>query len=260
MLSLPALLGINLWLITLVVPLLLSRAAPSAVSYFLLPFCPALLLLSLRALRGGSEEPPAWTSPALLIGVPLLCFLPVADGPLAEAMLHPRPAVVGQAAVFLGYLVVVCRRLAAAPTPDLPAEVTTTALDPGGIPAHWRRRIFTYRAFFVFSLALPLLLLYAINLHPGTLRALRLSFQGPARIGAVQAAVTAAAALLWVVTYHACLLSPLRSHLEHDRQAHAEIGELRRLARRGRPRPQFYVAMALALGSMIMLIWRSLHP
>ena len=68
-----------------------------------------------------------------------------------------------------------------------------------------------------------------------------------------------AAALLWIATFQLCFVRPLRSHLLHDRDVNQGLLVLQKLARRGRPRPQFYLAMLLALGSMILLIFRSLR-
>ncbi len=264
MTSLPAVLGINLWLVALVVPYLLAlsharvgHGAPYWVSAAL-PLAPILLFSYLRHLR----HPIAAT--ALLCGVPLLCVVPGADGTLLYTSL-PRLAVAIQAVVLLLYLVAASRALSA-PCWDGP-EAQTTPLQAAEVPLRWRRRVFLYRALFVLCLAVPLVMLYGIDLHPANLRALRLSFGRPgakeagslARISAVQAAATAAVALLWVAAYRVCFLGLLSGHLLHDREVNLHTAALQKEARRGRPRPQFYLAMLLALGSMISLIWRSLR-
>jgi hypothetical protein len=264
MLPTPAVLGINLWLITLVVPLLVSRVPPAPLLAATLPLCPLALALGLRWSRRRSPL----AHPVLVLVVPLLAFLPMTEAPTVALSagsgqaLFPRPTLLLLAAVLLAYLISACRHLAlgaaqAGPDPD-PTQPSPTPLPAQPVPRHWRRRLALYRFLIGLSAALPALLLYAIHLHPPTLRALHLSF-GP-RAPGVQAATAAAAALLWVFCFYTCFFLPMRSHLDHDREALAEVAALRRLARRGRPRVHFYVAMVLALGSMILLIWRSLRP
>lgn len=265
MLPTPAALGINLWLITLVVPLFISRTPPAPLLAAALPLCPLALALGLRWSRRRSPL----AHPVLVLLVPLLAFLPMTEAPTIAPGAHsvigqalfPRPMLVVLAAVLLAYLVSACRHLALCAAPaeaDPEKEKAPTPLPSQPVPPHWRRRLALYRFLLGLSVAVPALFLYAIHLHPPTLRALHLSF-GP-RAPGVQAATTAATALLWVFCFYTCFFLPMRSHLDHDREALAEVAALRRLARRGRPRIHFYVAMVLALGSMILLIWRSLRP
>lgn len=261
MAPLPAVLGINLWLVTLVVPVLLSHRDTSAWFLGALGLCPLVLL-------GALARPRSALAPALLLlTVPLLVLIPGTDGFLADSALHPRAAVPVQGLVLLAYLGAVCRELARATAVPAPAAAggeedfgppEWNLLPAQEVPLRWRRRIALYRGFFALSLAGPALFLYAIDFHPAHLRALRAAFGGTA--GAVQAAFTAAAALLWVVLFHFCLVGPLRAHLLHDRDTAARTGALRSQAQRGRPRPYFYLAMFLSLVSMILLILRSLRP
>src|SRR5262249_26107929 len=147
--------------------------------------------------------------PALLLGVPLLSFLPVADGPLADAALHPRAAVALQAAVLLGYLWAASRALAA--TAPAGAAVALTPLPERTGPERWRRRMMLYRFLPLFAAVAPAVLLYGLCLHPPMQRALQLSFGPPDRVSAVQASLTAALALLWAVVFHLFLAGPLRA-------------------------------------------------
>ncbi|MCS6913598.1 MAG: hypothetical protein RMK29_09720 [Myxococcales bacterium] len=243
----PAALGLNLWLLTIGVPALLGPR-PRGPVLVLLPLAPLLLLWLLRPAARGARL-------VLLLGVPLATFLPVLDGPLAHAMLHPRPVVALQAAVLIGYLWTTSRALA--PAPSTPPATT---LPDSDVPWRWRRRVQIYRLLVAYSIVAPALLLYALLLDPETQRAFRLSFETPERIAGVQAAALSALALLWTTAFHFFLAGPLVSHLLHDRTTAAQIATLRRQARTGRPRPQFYIAMVLAVLSMAMLIHRSLFP
>lgn len=255
----PALLGVNLWLLSTAVPLLGGPRPALHPAHLLLLLAPALLAVGLR------RQARPLTSVLLLCGVPLCALLPGPLGLLGDPTLGaiPRAAVALQGAVLLGYLGVTARLLgAAADGPSAPpsAPLRSVALAAPPMPRRWRRRFAVYRGLLLISAGLPLTLLYALDFHAPTLRALRLSFNDLARQHAFQATAAAALCLMWVFVYQMCFLLPLRVHLDHDRDTVAQIDRLRHAARRGRPRPQFYVAMLLALGSMILLIWRSLHP
>lgn len=290
----PTVLGINLWLVALLVPLslCLSYGLPGQASigagaslrellslpgaWPLLTSCltaPLPLVALALGLRFRGQR---WAQMVLLIGVPLMTLLPSADGPLASPKLHPRLAIAVELALLLAYLAAVATllaRLPANPAPPPPGD------GPAPPPATWqvapldgadagrasrssarlRRRIFTYRLLTVMSALVPALLFYAIGLDEDNARALRQSFGSPARVAAVQATFCAAAAMLWAVTAHFGLLRPLRAHLEHDRVLRAELQTTRDAARRGRPRAALYVAMVLALSGMGLLIWWSMR-
>src|SRR4051812_15492272 len=94
----PTLLGLNFWLIALLVPLLLGRAAASSLLWAISPIAPLALLLGLGLRRYRLAQI------ALIVGVPLAVLLPTAEGALATAKLHPPAAVAVQLAVLLGYL------------------------------------------------------------------------------------------------------------------------------------------------------------
>ena len=111
---LPTLLGVNLWLIALLVPLCLGRATASGLAWAVAPLGLLALLLGLGLRRYRAT---AASQILLIIGVPLLVFLPTADGALAAAKLHPPSAVMVQLAVLVGYLAAVCAELARGPQP-----------------------------------------------------------------------------------------------------------------------------------------------
>jgi hypothetical protein len=54
----------------------------------------------------------------------------------------------------------------------------------------------------------------------------------------------------------AYVLGPLHAHLQHDRDLLSTMESDRRHARRGRPRPIFYLAVAIALGGMVAVVWQ----
>lgn len=259
MAPLPTLLGINLWLTSLVVPLWLAEGPAPLWVRLALPLVPLLLLLPLlwpRA-RDGEERPDLLGPLRLLFVLPLCALVPGSEVALGPDARTPPAALLLQAAALLSYLVVQCHHLTR--RSDLPT-VGVTPLATQEVPRRWLRRIVIYRALLGYAAALPALLLYALTQHPPLQRALRLSFPESSQRSAVQAAACGALGLLLVVLFHSALLAPLRVHLEHDRAVTAELLALRQLARRGRPRPQFYLALVLSLASMILLAYRSLHP
>lgn len=272
----PTLLGINLWLVALLVPLLLGRAGASGLLWAVAPLAPLALLVGLGLRQHRTAQI------LLIVGVPLLVLLPTAEGALAVAKLHPPVAVTLQLLVLLAYLAAVCASLAGgAPgllreSPPAEPEATAAALPPGAAPESslngWhsvarvstvtsprlRRRLSLYRLLLLMCVAVPVLFLYAINWHPGNVRELRAALGSPARAAAMQATLTAGATMLWSVLFHFFFMVPMDAHLDHDRGLRSRLAALRAASRRGRPRLNLYLAILVALGSMGLLIWWSL--
>ncbi|HRI50881.1 MAG TPA: hypothetical protein PLW65_11920 [Pseudomonadota bacterium] len=283
----PTLLGVNLWLIALLVPLLLGRAAASGVVWAVTPLAPLALVggLGLRRHRAAQI--------VLIVGVPLLVLLPTAEGALAAAKLHPPVAVTMQLLVLVGYLAVVCADLARGsrsafsepPSRDQDQEPDQAQTSDGGTAAFssgpgpaaeplagWhsvarvpaatsprlRRRLTLYRLLLFMCVAVPALFLYAINWHPDNVRELRAALGSPGRAAAMQATLTAGATMLWSVLFHFFFMVPMDAHLDHDRGLRSRLATLRAASRRGRPRLNLYLAILVALASMGLLIWWSL--
>lgn len=268
----PTLFCVNLWLVALGVPLLLVGATrvPSVFALLAAPLGPLCFAVGLRYQRSRYGQA------ALLIGVPLLTMLPGADGGLADPRLQPRPAVLLQVAMLLGYLASMCRHLAQGgdPSDGKPRDRGAT-LPPGIAPgatekpaSAWQvtplsqrsdslrlsRRVLVHRLLLAYTVALPSLFVYAIDLHPANQAALRASFGTLRRVSAMQATLTAGVAVLSSVLFYFCIMAPLGSYLDHHRALRAELQLARRQARRGKPRAALYIFMVLALSSMVLLI------
>lgn len=269
----PTLFCVNLWLVALGVPLLLAAAArtPSVFALLAAPLGPLCFAVGLRYRRSRYGQA------ALLIGVPLLTMLPGADGALADPRLQPRPAVLLQVGMLLGYLASMCRHLAQESDPSdgksrergASLAVGGTTISPPEKPANaWQvtplsqrsdslrlsRRVLVHRLLLAYTVALPSLFVYAIDLHPANQTALRASFGTLRRVSAMQATLTAGVAVLSSVLFYFCVMAPLGSYLDHHRALRAELQSARRQARRGKPRVALYVFMVLALSSMVLLI------
>lgn len=269
----PTLCGANLWLVALAVPLFLAGRGPATLPFVwaAAPLAPLCLLVGLR------RRQQALGQVALLLGVPLLAMLPGADGALADARLQPRPAVLLQVALLVAYVASVCRMLATELPPRIAesAKPLTKAPEKDSAPPRaWQlqtlkapslsqrleRRILIQRMLLAYTIVLPALLLYAIDLHPENLRALRAAFGTAKRVGAMEASLTAAITVLCSVVFYFCIMAPLGSYLDHHRQLRGDLQKLRRQARRGRPRANLYIFMLGALLGMILLIIWSLRP
>lgn len=253
----PTLFCVNLWLVALGVPLLLAAAAHTAAPYAwaAAPLGPLCLLFGLRYRKSKHGQA------ALLLGVPLLVLLPSADGALADPRLQPRSAVLLEVALLIGYLGSVCRAL----TITAPATMSkgpqlllkpwqTTTLSARVDAPRLGRRIATHRLLIAYSVALPALLLYAIDFHPENLRTLRATFGSLRRVAAFQASVTAGLSILCSLAFYFGLMAPMVSYLEHHRELRTDLQALKRQARRGRPRPSLYTFMLLALFGMTLLV------
>lgn len=270
----PTLLGVNLWLLALAVPLCLSLRSASPLAFLAAALSPLCLLFGLRYRRQNLGQL------ALLVGVPLLCLLPGADGALANPQLQPRAAVVLVLALFMGYLVAVCRFLALHVPTTSAALATTTAegartagtaepalrrawvqtpLPHKTASTRLRQRLLVHRLLIAYTVTPPILFFYALDLHPQNLRALRASFGSLRRVAAMEASLTAGIALLFSIAFYFCIMAPLASYLDHHRALRGEMQSMKRRAKQGRPRVYLYLFMAGALLGMIGLLLLSLR-
>jgi len=245
-----AALGANLWILSVVVPLVLGR--PGAALAFsgglagvtlLVVAAPAVLMYGL-ARRSG---------PALLGAFPVSAALPqaVLATPAAGHLLPPVPFLL-TAASLIGYLLAVSRWLSE-PVADADAPPPATrklSLPP--TPPRWRRRLRMYRALAACAVILQGALIAWANVWPRQTARLAESFAG--RVDAAQTVITCGIGVLSLILYRAYLLAPLQAHLQHDRDLMAHVEAARRQARKGRPRFAFYVAVTMALVAMLAIL------
>ena len=261
----PTLCGLNLWLVGLVVPLSLALAAGQPLSgawvpLSMTPLSPVALGLGLwlRSRRLGQA--------LLLLAVPLFALAPSGDVALSSPRLWPRPAVLIELVLLLAYLVLTCKLLARQTSPLAPAVVTT---EP---PRAWRhepvsqlnqlpppsprlrRRLQMGWLLCLYAVAVPAVLVYALDFHTPHLRVLQKSFPNPLRQSAIQATATALIALLSCVTFYFCAAAPQLSQLSQHRELRDDLRAIRSRARRGRPSLRLWVAMGLAIVGMGALL------
>ena len=76
----------------------------------------------------------------------------------------------------------------------------------------------------------------------------------PGRVAPMTTVLNLAVIALWVLLYLRVFLGVLKPHRSGDRDLTTHLGQLLEQARRGRPRPLFYLGVIAALASMAALL------
>lgn len=262
----PTLCGLNLWLVGLVVPLALSLSSGLPLSMLTVPLALAPLAplslglgLWLRRRRLGQA--------LLLVAVPLFALSPAGDVALSSPRLWPRPAVLIELGLLVAYLLFAARLLARETSPLSSSELSVglrawqheavSQIDQLPPPSpRLRRRLWMGWLLCLYTVAVPAVVVYALDFHAPHLRALQKSFPNPLRQSAIQATGTALLALLSCVTFYFCIAAPQLSQLTQHRELRDELRATRSRARRGRPSLRLWLAMGLAIVGMgALLLW-----
>lgn len=141
--------------------------------------------------------------------------------------------------------------------PPSPISMRPLASSRRPQPERWRRRWRVYWGLTVLSVVFPITLIYAVNFDPAIQ-----SFLGqmyPARTRQMLAVSNLAVILGWVLIYRRYFTGALRAHRTGDPEIVRHMARIRVDLERRRPRPAFFVGVALALCSMaLFLYFRSL--
>jgi hypothetical protein len=246
---LPAAVGANLWLVSVLLPLFPQRArlavvgSPGFVGWLFLALAgPAALFF------GGRRR----SLLLLFVAFPFLCLLP-------ELMLSRWPEIGApplplSATLLVAYLFASAHALARGELALDPQPLGNQPLPSGPTPPRWLRRMRLYRSMVAVAAIFPAALLFWALGWPATRDAFESSFG--AHTDDALAAVAAGVGLLWIGLYRAYFLGPLDGHLHHDREVRLSLESARRQARRGRPRPAFYIAVVCALAAMAAVLWQ----
>jgi hypothetical protein len=245
--AVPLVLGANLWMVAVGVPLAVGSAGQGTQEMWAL----AVALLGVALLGLG-----AWRKHErlLLIAFPIAALFPQAVWSTGE---HPMIAQAPWPLLLVSlvaHLFAVTHAFATAERAGEPAEATVKALPREAVPRRWRRRLRVYRGFTVAAALFPLALLGYTMLSPSVRASLAQQF-GPVAPRA-HALLCAGVGLVWLVVLRGYLLAPLGAHLQHDRDLIQFTEAARKQARRGRPRPMFYLFVLLALGAMVLTVWQ----
>jgi hypothetical protein len=247
---LPAAVGANLWLVSVLLPVLPQRGWMALAGrgifgwLFLALLGPAALVLGVRRR----------SLLALFVGFPFLCLLPeliFASTPDGNIGAPPLPLV---AVLLVAYLFAAAHALSRAEIALDPQPLTNQPLPTGPTPPRWLRRMRLYRVMVVAAAIFPAALLFWALGWPATRDSFEASFG--AHTDEALAAVTAGIGLLWIGLCRAYFLGPLDGHLHHDREVRLALESARRQAKRGRPRPAFYIAVVCALAAMAAVLWQ----
>jgi hypothetical protein len=249
------LLGLNLWVVVGVVPivarpfaqkdgldgafLVASLVAAGALALFvegrrrrsaalLLGVFPAALGVAAAIARPSDGGPPAAVALGLALGAPSLF-------------------------AYLGALALSLAQLDTASAAGLELRPL-----PGAIPPRWRRRRRVYGLLAATAGLLPLFLVAELYLVPGVVRLFDATYGGEA--SRVRMLGTVALALLSVFLFRTQLIPVLDGHLQQDRATLRQMAEARQQAKSGRPRPGFYLAVLVALLSMAALVLERMRP
>jgi len=237
------LLGINVWASVLLLPSLYAGAwhGGAMVATSLLPLLVLIVGVWLRS------------DVVLLLGFPATLLVPVALTPAIASPSVYGPArlvVVGFGAVAYLFGASFFTSFYEPPAPASVRPLTSSRQPPA---ERWRRRFQVYRVLAVLSLLTPLILLYAANFHPANVKALRDKY--PGRLAQMTTLLDLLVLAVWLALYMWVFLGVLRPHRTGDRDLITRLARMEADATRGRPRPVFYVAVAAALGLMLLLLY-----
>lgn len=234
-------LGTNLWVTFLLVPLLHLKPEDRGLA---LPLVGLPLLVLLAGVLLRKRE--------LLLGLYPLCLcLPVLFTPkLAGINVYSMLTFCLVAVSFVAYLVATAALLEAIVGPDRPTE--TKELGPVKLDERWRRRLRIHRWMALLAALFPACFIFTVFLHPGVQQDLAAYY--PRRGAAAHGFIGVLALALWLAVFYAHFMLPLKAHVKGDPALQYELRRLRREARLGRPRPGFYAFVALALISMVLLV------
>lgn len=138
--------------------------------------------------------------------------------------------------------------------PPAPRSVRGLSSAQAGPAERWQRRERVYWMLTAMSVVIPMVLISWVNFDDAIADFLGEMY--PGRVALMTTALTAGAIALWLFIYHYAFLGVLRPHRTGDRDLVTALGKARTDAKTGKPRPRFYLAVALALvamGSLIVL-------
>lgn len=135
--------------------------------------------------------------------------------------------------------------------PPEPTNVRPLASSRQPTPPRWRRRFRMYRSLTILSVLFPAVLLYTVNFDKTSEAFLRQMF--PGRVDGMTTVLNLGVIVAWVAIFNLFILGVLKHHRTGDRTLIADLNAIRTQAKRGKPRPIFFIGVACALGFMLLL-------
>jgi hypothetical protein len=234
-------LGVNVWISIVILPAIFVGALHGArIPAALLPFAVLILGLARR-----SESILLGVFPAALL-VPVIVKPEIASGHVYGPV---RFAVValGVCAYLFGVSFFTTFH-----EPPAPRSVRGLSSAQQGPSVRWIRRERVYWMLTALSVVFPVMLLGWVNFDSAIEDFLGEMY--PGRVALMTTALTVGAIVLWLLLYHYVFLGVLRPHRTGDRDLVTALAQARADAKLGKPRPRFYLAVAIALVAMVGLI------
>ena len=233
-------LGLNLWVTFLLVPLLHLSSPSGGTTWLCVP--PLVALGAGVALRNRL---------VLLAIYPLLLAVPTLVTPKLVGVNVYSPLTFCMVAVsFVAYMIATVALLEVIHAPAAPTE--SKSLGQVRLDQRWRRRVRIHRWFAVLAAVFPAVLIFTAFLHPGVQQDLTTYF--PRRGTSPQVFAGVLVLLLWLAVFYAYFLLPLKAHARGDPYLSYELRKIRHDARTGKPRGGFYFFVAMALIFMVLLV------
>jgi len=234
-------LGVNVWITVIILPAVFVHALRGTmVAASLLPFVMLMLGLVRR-------------SELILLGLfPSALLVPISLHPaLASSHVYGPIRFALVATGVVAYLFGVSF-FTTFHEPPAPKSIRPLSSAQEGPPPRWRRRERVYWMLTGLSIVMPTMMMAWVNFD--TSIADFLGEMYPGRVALMMTALTVGGILLWLAIYHYAFLGALRPHRTGDRDLVAALTQARADAKAGRPRGRFYLAVAFALGAMVILI------
>ena len=136
--------------------------------------------------------------------------------------------------------------------PPAPRSVRTLSSAQAGTPDRWLRRERVYWMLTGMCVLIPTVLIAWVN-YDSSIQAY-LGEMYPGRVALMTTALTVGAIVLWLGIFQFAFLGVLRPHRTGDRDLVTRLAQARVDAKAGKPRSRFYLAVAIALAAMCILI------
>ena len=235
-------LGTNVWISIVILPAIFVSALRTTpqIAAAILPF--AVLLFGL-----------ARRSEGILLGLfPAAILVPVAlNSQIASSYVYGPIRFMLVALGVIAYLFGVSF-FTTFHEPPAPRSVRGLSSAASGPAERWRRRERVYAMLVAMSVVIPTVLIAWVNFDSSIEEFLGEMY--PGRVALMTTALTVGAIVLWLGIYHYAFLGVLRPHRTGDRDLVNALARARSDAKTGKPRPRFYIAVAIALGAMLTLI------
>lgn len=235
-------LGTNVWVSIVILPAIFVNAlhGPWRIAVAVLPF--AMLILGLVRRSEG-----------ILLGLfPAALLLPVGVAPQIASSHVYGPIRYGLVALGVVAYLFSVSFFTTFHEPPQPRSIRGLSSAQAGPAERWQRRERVYWLLTLMSLVVPTVLIAWVNFDSSIEEYLGEMY--PGRVALMTTALTVGAIALWLVIYHYAFLGVLRPHRTGDRDLVVKLAQARGDARTGKPRPRFYLAVAVALGAMATLI------